>query len=245
VEELADAETLLAKGNIAKPRVLALRRAHAGAIGDRGRLLATIARVRQQVIEIEERKLQIRRDRLGAIAAERQATADRIADLRERLPAAEDTLARLDILAPADGTVIGLAVNTAGEVIGPGQTLMEIVPGEADYIVRTAVRPADIDVLAPGLPARVRLTAYSFRSSPPLEGRVVLVSADRFTHPQTGETYFRVDVAIDAASLARLPDVRALPGMQAEVMIETGEQTMAEYLFDPLLAGLETGLREH
>lgn len=243
-EERADAEALLATGNIAKPRVLALRRAEADVLGDRGRLVATIARLRQQVTEIEERKLQVRRDRLGAIAAERQAAAERLHDIRQRRLAAEEVLGRLDILAPVGGTVLGLGVNTVGAVIQPGQRLLEIVPRDLAYVVRARIRPADIDVVRPGLPARVRLTAYSTRGTPPLAGTVSLVSADRMTLPDTGEPFFLAEIRIDPAALALLPEVAALPGMQAEVMVETGVQTFGDYLLAPLLDGMDRALRE-
>lgn len=61
----------------------------------------------------------------------------------------------------------------------------------------------------------------------------------------SGEKYYlaRVELAEDPPES---PDaVRLLPGMQAEVMIVTGERTALEYLMEPLSRSLRRAFREN
>ena len=56
--------------------------------------------------------------------------------------------------------------------------LMQIVPANAKLVVAAEISPKDIADVKVGMLARVTLTAYSTRSTPPVEGHVTLVSAD-------------------------------------------------------------------
>ncbi|GAL29677.1 membrane-fusion protein [Vibrio variabilis] len=48
---------------------------------------------------------------------------------------------------------------------------MQIVPDSDELIVEALVPPQDIDVVRIGQNAKVRLTAYNIRKTPPVEGR--------------------------------------------------------------------------
>ena len=137
-----------------------------------------------------------------------------------------------------------LRFTATGEVIQDGEEIMKIVPDGATYVVEGQVRPEDVDQVAEGDIARVRLTAYNFRTTPAVEGVVTHVSADSFTDGATGRAFFKVNVRVDEAELATLDNVVVAPGMPAQVMITTGAQTVANYLLGPLVAGLETAMRE-
>ncbi len=53
-----------------------------------------------------------------------------------------------------------------------------------------------------------------------------------------------VDRRLDEAELAELKNVQVAPGMPAQVMITTGEQTFANYILGPIFAGMNSALRE-
>ena len=92
-----------------------------------------------------------------------------------------DVAERLTIRAPRDGRVVGLTINTLGQVVDPGQTILELMPADAGLLVETRVAVADIDEVADGQPGAGALTAYSFRSTPPVQGEVVMVAAGTTT----------------------------------------------------------------
>ena len=56
---------------------------------------------------------------------------------------------------------------------------MDLVPRHDRLIVLAQVKPEDIDLVRPGLQARVRLLSYKHRRVPPVEGVLTYVSADR------------------------------------------------------------------
>jgi multidrug efflux pump subunit AcrA (membrane-fusion protein) len=103
----------------------------------------------------------------------------------------------------------------------------------------------DIDVLRPGLPARVLLPAFQQRNLPQIMGRVRQVAADATADPQTGKMFFEVRVEIDPGQLAALePPLELTPGMPAEVYITTGERTALDYLLGPFYDSLRRAFRE-
>ncbi|MEM6902842.1 MAG: HlyD family type I secretion periplasmic adaptor subunit, partial [Pseudomonadota bacterium] len=106
------------------------------------------------------------------------------------------------------------------------------------------VNPLDIDVLAQGMEAQVRLTPYSQRTMPVLSAQLIHLSADAHTDEATGATYYTARIQVDADELAALEDAKLVPGMPAEVMLLTGQRTAMEYLLDPITQSIERGMRE-
>lgn len=243
-QDLASLEQLVDQGLATRPRLLALRMDEAAIAADLATAEAQLQSLTQQMAEVEERKLQIRRDRMGAISRAREAANASVHDLRERLVAAGDIRDRLTLRAPVAGRVMGLTLTTPGAVINAGAPLLRIVPENAPMAVEVNVHPNDINEVHEGDEARVRLTAYNYRTTPMVTGHVTRVSPDSFTDPETRQPYFRVQVHLDEAALADLPGVELLLGMPAQVMITTGEQTLADYLLEPVLGGLEVALTE-
>jgi HlyD family type I secretion membrane fusion protein len=243
-EETADVDSLVGKGLERKSRLLSLRREAAELAGSRGEHTAEIARAEQAIGETGLEMLNLA-DRLAAEVAEAlQEVQGELAGIEEELHAAKDVLRRREIRAPIPGTVMGLQFFTDGGVIEPGVPILDVVPRGEKLVIEAQVSPLDIDTVKPGLPAQVRLTAFKQRRTPTLDGRVVQVSADRVADEQAGVVYYKADVEIDPTELARLEGVALYPGMPAEVLIQTGERTLADYLFAPILDSFARALRE-
>jgi HlyD family secretion protein len=96
----------------------------------------------------------------------------------------------------------------------------------------------------PGLSASVRLLPYMQRRTPPIEGTVTYVSADKLTDKKTNQPYYAARIRLDAEMLARMPEVELVPGMPAETMIKTGERTVAFYALSPVLDNFHRAFRE-
>ena len=162
--------------------------------------------------------------------------------------AAADQLKRIDILAPQDGIVHQLGVHTVGGVISSGETIMLIVPRQDQLIVEARVSPADIDQVAHGGLAQVRIMAGNQRTTPAVTGTVTHVSADltreAASGTQPGQTYFIARVSLTKESVLQLGDLQLLPGMPAETMIETSMQTPLEFLLKPLQEQIARTFRE-
>lgn len=244
-EELDSRAQLLAQGLTTKTQVQAMRRDAAGLEGNAGVTQSQLQSAQEQIAEVEARKLQVRSDELHGIAEGRQQINETIFDLRQRLASAQDVVDRLTVRAPRAGQIVDLAVNTQNSVIGSGQRLMDIVPTGAEQVIQARVSPADINQVSVGGKARVRLTAYNYRTTPVIEGIVSAVSADSLVDPASRSAYFEVAVRLDADQVAKQHQIRLVPGMPAQVMITTGAQTFANYLLSPVLVGVEQAMLEN
>lgn len=235
--------SLVEKGLARRPALLQLQRESADVSGERGRNISAVARARQQIGEAELTIVDLRTRLLNEVVTELRDTEAEIADLRERLVAANDVEKRGEILAPVDGIIVNKQVFTTGGVIAPGAALMDIVPTQDGFTVEARVQPNDIDVVHAGLTARVRLSAFQAAENPILDGSVLTVSADALVDTNTQQSYFLARIRL--ADVSALPkDAVIHPGMPAEVMIITGERTMLQYLLDPIRLTLRRAMRE-
>ncbi|WP_416900296.1 MAG: HlyD family type I secretion periplasmic adaptor subunit [Minwuia sp.] len=242
-EEEQGLSGLVEKGLARKPQLLALQRQQADLNGELARNKAAIARAQQQIGETELTILDIRTRFLNEVVGRLQEVQAEIADLRDRMSAADDVIRRTEVRAPVRGIVVNKQVNTTGGVISPGQPLMDIVPVNGGLTVEARVSPADIDVVHQGLPAQVRIAAFKIAENPILEGSVRTVSADALQDERTGETFYVAQ--IELKDLSPLPPGAELqPGMPAEVMIVTGEQTPLQYLLEPIRISIRRAMRE-
>ncbi|HXV22843.1 MAG TPA: HlyD family type I secretion periplasmic adaptor subunit [Alphaproteobacteria bacterium] len=243
-QEIADLSQLLAKGLVDKPRVLALMRRQAEIDGERRRNAAAIARARQVIAEAEIRISELETARINTAVDALQEVERELFQLEQRIASAEDVLRRTEVRAPLAGRVVALKVHTIGGVIGAGEPLMEIVPEEERLMVEVQIDPGDVDMAEVGQTTELRFTAFHQRDLPPLEGKLVSISADRLVEEHTGRAYYlgRVELAEDPASLPE--DVKIVPGMQAEAVIKTGEGTVLDYLLRPIERTFERAMRE-
>lgn len=243
-EEIKDVAPLVARGLERKPQLLALQRDFAQVEGQRGQAVAQIARANQSIAEAEVDILNLRNDAQKQTADELRATQQRVHELRERVQAASDVLTRTTVRAPEAGIVTDLRVHTPGGVVNAGEALLDLVPTQDRMIVDAQVRPQDIDAVHVGLPAQVRLLPYKQRRTPPIDGKVIYVSADRLIDKAGNQPYYAAKVRVDERELAKLAGIEMVPGMPSEVMIETGETTVALYALSPLLDSFRRAFRE-
>lgn len=152
----------------------------------------------------------------------------------------ERTLVRSAI----EATVINLRVHTNGGVVQPGAAILDLVPWEDRLVVDARIDPGDIDVVSQGMSAYVRLTALSRRNDVPLSGVLTRVSADLLQDEMTGAVYYLGRVELDAAQGGLIDGPTLYPGMQAEVMIVTGNITPLDYLLRPLTRSLRRAMRD-
>jgi HlyD family secretion protein len=117
-------------------------------------------------------------------------------------------------------------------------------------VVEAKVAPSDIDQVASGAKAVVRIMAGNQRTQPEIKGVLTRVSADLAREPQPQnstqppQAYYTVRIALPAAELARLKDISLIPGMPAEVFIQTHERTPLQYLLKPLQEQIARTFRE-
>lgn len=232
-EELEGVLRLWDKKLIQVTRVIALKRDAARLEGERGQLLASKASTSGKIFEVELQIIQVDVDARSEVAEELADVRAKIAELSERKIAADDLLKHVDIRAPRSGFVHELSIHTVGGVIGAAETLMLIVPENDSLTIEVRVSPTDIDQLQLDQAAVVSFPAFSQQTTPQLNGNLSRISADLTEDERTGERYYTVRIALSDSEIARLGNLRIVPGMPVEAFIQTGNRTVLSYLFKP------------
>jgi HlyD family secretion protein len=225
-------------------RLTTLERDAARLTGERAQYIASRAQAKGKITETELQIIQVDKDMVSEVSKDLRETNDKIGEYVERKVTAEDQLRRVDIRAPQDGIVEQSTVHTVGGVVTAGDTIMLIVPQSDDLQVEAKVNPQDIDKLQVGQKTLLRLSAFNQRTTPELNGFVSRVSPDVTTEQRTGQSYYTIRVSMPPEEIARLGDVKLIPGMPAEAFVQTGDRTMLSYLMKPLSDQLMRAFRE-
>jgi HlyD family secretion protein len=243
-KELVGVRSLYEQHLVQLTRLTTLERDAARLNGERAQYIASRAQAKGKITETELQIIQVDKDMVSEVSKDLRETNDKIGEFVERKVTAEDQLRRVDIRAPQDGMVLQNNVHTVGGVITAGDAMMMIVPQADDLSVEAKVDPKDIDKLQIGQKTLMRLSAFNQRTTPELNGLVTRVSADVTTDQRTGQSYYTIRVSLPPAEVARLGDVKLIPGMPVEAFVQTGDRTMLSYLLKPLNDQLMRSFRE-
>ena len=243
-QELVGVEKLHVKGHAPLTRVLELK----------GRLQQFAALQAEHATDIAiasnsigETRLRMSGDNqafLESVSTELRDVQASILNLAERHSAAQARLSRLDISAPQSGIVLGLTAHTIGGVVRPGEPIMEIVPADDALVLEARVQPTDVDKVRAGLRSKIRLSAFDQQTTPEINGTLESISADRLEDPRRGEAYFLARIRIVEDETNKLDGLELVPGMPAEVFIETGERLAISYLLKPLLDNVTRAFKD-
>lgn len=243
-QELADVSALHADGLAREGQVLELQRARSRLLGEISEHQSELARIRNSVRDTE----------LEVVQSERQFKEQVVTDLREavmqseelvlQIVTAQKQLKRIEILAPVDGIVHEMQVFNAGSVVPPGETILQVIPVSQGVDFEIRVDPNAIDQVMEGQAAKVVFTAFNTRTAPEIFGTVAGISPDSVTDPATGQSFYRVTLAIPPEELASLEGHEILPGMPIEAFLQTGERTVLSYLTRPLSDQLRRAFRD-
>jgi len=242
--ELTGVRELYQKHLVQISRLTTLERDAARLDGERAQYVASMAQTRAKISETKLQIIQIDKDMISEVSKALRETNDKIGELKERKVTAEDQLRRVEIRAPQDGVVEQSKVHTVGGVISPGETIMLIVPQKDKLQVSAKVDPKDIEQLRVGQKTMLQLSSLDPHNTPELKGVVVRISADVATDSRTGHTYYTIRISLPPKQLARLGEVRLLPGMPVEAFVQTGERTVLSYLMKPLSEQFKRAFRE-
>lgn len=243
-DELDANRRLMAQGFVGAMRVKAVDRAAADYEAKIGEHQAELAKAKQRSSDLALRARTLENQFMQAAADELKESSNKLFDLEERLRPSRDAAERQRIVAPIAGEVVDLKVSTPGAVVGPRDILLDIVPTDGKLIMEGRIRPEDINAVAVGSSADVRLTSFRSRLTPVIEGRVIYVSADRLVERSTGTPYYTVHVDVDPEQLRLAGNLRLQAGMPVELLLKTSERTTLQYLLDPILAFTSKSLRE-
>ena len=243
-DELSGVRDLADRGLIAKTRRNSLEREKARLDGVLGRNDIDVAKALGNINEME---LQIRGQEQKVqedIATALHDTRQKVSEFSEKRRVALDAVRRNELVAPRSGIVQNLKVTTIGQVLRPGDVVLEIAPVNVELIVEAQVQPTDIDSIVQGMTAEVRFPSFHSRTTPLVLGVVNTVSHDRLIDDTTHQPYFLAQIAVSDTDIPEAMKGRLRAGMPADVVFSTGERTALEYMIQPLREAMRQTFRE-
>lgn len=168
-----------------------------------------------------------------------------VQELAKQLSVYKDVLVRTEVKAPVDGVVQNIRFHTLGGVVRPGDVMMEIVPSNDVMLINAQVSPMDVDNIRAGLEAEIKFPSFHNRNMPIIFGKVETISKGSITPANTNASpYFLARVSVSKQNLPAGMQERLSAGMPAEVVISTGERTVANYIYSPLIDAVTKSMRE-
>lgn len=243
-DELALNQKLLDENFVQKTKVITLQRAVAEYEGRYGGDQAERAKSQQKINDLQLRIISQRNEYTETAARDLRESTNTLLDLEQKLRPSEDAKKRLRITAPASGEIVNLHVTSPGAVIGPRDVLAEIVPTHAKLVIEGHLRPQDITHAHIGAKVDVRLTAFTYRDTPVVQGLLTYVSGDAQTDRNSGTTFYTVLVEVSSEALKAAGDLYMQAGMPAEIFIKTDPRLVISYIGEPIMSYLNRSLRE-
>lgn len=243
-QDLENNRKLQKDGFVAATRVAQLE----GIVADYGVKIeerrSELARAQQRAVDTDLRIRSLEGEYRQQASDQLKVSAARLSEIEQEQRKSVDASARQVITAPASGEIIDLKYAASGAVIPPRETIMDIVPDETRLVTEARIRTEDISRIRRGQAAEIRFTAFKYRTTRLVQGKVVYISGDRLLDRASNVPYFSVLVEADPASLEKAGDMKLLAGMPAEIYIEGEERTPLQYLLEPVTQVLRRAVRE-
>lgn len=179
---------------------------------------------------------------MAQIAAQARAqaagfTADRAAIAQQAASTAG--LRSYVLRAPIAGRVAALTARV-GQPANPQVPMMSIVPAGATLRAELAVPSAAIGFVKPGQEVRLALDAFPYQRFGTVKGKILTVAKSAVSASKgdgTTVSVYPVTVSLDQTSVSAFGRSEALiAGMTLTARIVTEEQSLLQWLFEPLFA---------
>ena len=203
-----------------------------------------LARTEQRLIDNDLRIKSLEGEYRQQASDQLKVTNSRLSEILQEQRKTSDASKRQVILAPAAGEVMNLKFTSPGAVVSPREPIADIVPTDPRLLVEAHIRTEDVNRVQTGQAAEIRFTAFKYRTTHLVGGKVFYVSPDRLVDRATNQPYYVAMVEADSASLAQGGEMKLQAGMPAEVYIKGEERTPLQYLVEPVTQVLRHAGRE-
>ncbi len=245
-DEIQAKQALFNEEYIDKAQLMQLKRQMAETKGRIGKLKQTTAELNQKIEEFKLRIVNLKNKYKEEAISEMGKVQNTLFELQEKLRPSEDALQRLTIKAPIAGEIINMRFRSEDSgVIQPGQPILDIVPLNAELIIAAQIRPDKITHVKKGQKTRVELSAFNRRTTPPVMGEVIYISADQVKQETSAGvmSFYLAHIQVPESELENVGAYLS-PGMPAMCYIETDTRTILGYLLEPILQVVDNSLRE-
>ena len=210
-----------------------------------------LATMRSRLSEISAALRETQGQRSALIAETRRLLLDAAAEgvqkaesLKQESLKAQAREKLMQIVAPIDGTVQQLAINTVGGVVTPAQVLMLMVPDRQPIEIDAMLENKDIGFVQPGQSVEIKVETFPYTRYGTIPAKVLHLSHDAVSDDKHGLAYLakiRVDRSVVRVNGRDLP---LHPGMAVVAEIKTGRRRVIDYFLSPLMQEASESLRE-
>lgn len=233
-QELAQFQELRASGAVSKVEVLRLERELRERQANLSQLIAEGPRLESEKQALNEQSRGLASEFRANARQELLALETELESLRSLSAGISDLVNATEVLAPTSGVLGQVMVNTIGQVIAPGDVLMEIVPGDTALQAKVEVSPADIGFVSLGQPVNLRISTYDFSRYGVLSGQVAQVGANT-VEERDKEPYYPTVVSLTTSDLGTSDNPLPIKvGMRGTADIITGTRTVLSYFLTPI-----------
>jgi HlyD family type I secretion membrane fusion protein len=201
-------------------------------------------KIAERLSELELKKKQVQQDYQKDASTALIDVRKALSDVRQRIVLADDSQQRTEVRAPIAGSVQQMKIFTIGGVVRPGDPILELVPMKDELVVQAQIQPDDVDRVSPGMIAELKFPAFNYWGEKAILGKIRSISRDRIVENDGKNVYFATEIVVDKSTLPPNISSRLLAGMTSNVIISTGQRTVADYLVRPLVERFEKSMRE-
>lgn len=203
-----------------------------------------IAVSRKSIAEAEQKKQEFISRWRQDLRLQAEDISTEISSMIEEASRSQDRLNRLNILAPVNGIVQALSVNSLNQVVEPGEVILEIIPMEDELVAETRIQPKDIGHIQAGQRVDIKVDSFEPQRFGSVNGSIRYVSATTFIdHDQ--KPYYKAEILLERNYVGNNPEMnQLLPGMTLMADIQTGEKTILQYILKPVYRGFSGAMQE-
>ena len=165
-----------------------------------------------------------------------------IARTETLIHAAKTKLEQTILHAPTDGTVLSLDVKNIGEVIQPGQTIIELAPSDSPLVLSAILPSREAGLVEEGMHVNMKFDAFPYQDYGLLSGHVLSVSPDATVDQQLGSVY-ELKVALEQYYVVhedKRVDLKAGQTASAEVVVR--KRRIIDVFLDPIRQLQKSGI---
>jgi hemolysin D len=232
--------------------------------GQRMDAIAQIAVIESNIVKTRQTFISTNIEQL--VSEDRQ-----VQDFAQQLAKATSKVTQTTLKAPIDGIIQATAVTTIGQVVSPGQQLMQIVPEGTPLEIQAYVLNTDIGFVSVGQDAIIQVDAFPFTRYGTIAGTVTQVAVDALpgkqgqqqqkdaSKPPSNSGQLSVTTAAEQTSDLVYPvtivpkrltmrigdkDIPLVSGMTAMVQIRTESRRAIDYILSPVVQALSNAAQE-
>jgi HlyD family secretion protein len=172
----------------------------------------------------------------------------------------------VQLRAPVDGTVLEVAKRASGSVVREAETLVTIVPTDAETVAEVQIETKDISRIKLGDHVVMKLESLPYQQYGFLEGELLSLTPDTIKDDSQGggeqsggtttsdradesgshdRTFYKGEVLVTGRSLRNVPPSFFLrSGMKVTAEINVGTRSVMQYILNPLTRAFSESMRE-